>query len=60
MSDLVTAIGMSLMYGKEPKFLIPTLIPFPELLQDLEDYVNSEEYKQLIIKEQIKNFKNKN
>jgi len=52
MSDLITSLRMSLMINKEPKVLISNL-PYPELFQELRDYVNSEEYQKLIIKEKL-------
>ena len=51
MSDLITAMGMTLMVDKEPRILPSIELPYPEIMQEMIDYTNSKEYQELIFKE---------
>lgn len=63
MSDLIESFRFALIVNSEishEKEINNFKVPFPDLLQELNDYVNSPEYYKLIYEEQIKINKNIN
>lgn len=60
-SDAVIAWGYSLLAANKGKTMAtPVKLPFPSILQELHDWVNSPYYQNLILEEKRECFKNQN